>query len=96
VQRRSRPALAAFADEVHVRVGAPVVDEGAEALEFFRVVEGVGPLAFILVDHMLHLRFQLGGQAQAVVEDHLLEVVQPAFQVSRHTEVRCSLSAVRM
>ena len=31
----NRPALAAFADEVNVRIAALVVDEGAETLELF-------------------------------------------------------------
>src|SRR5690606_2153615 len=32
------------------------------------------------IDHLLHLRFQFGRQAQAVVEDHGLEVVESAFE----------------
>jgi hypothetical protein len=53
-----RAALAAFLDEMNVRVGALVVDEGAKALEFFRALQGVGPFAFITVDHQLHLCLQ--------------------------------------
>src|SRR5690606_21553056 len=75
-----RAALAAFAHETDVRVIAVVVDEGAEALELFRVLQGVGPFAFVAVHHQLHLAFQLVAQAQAVVEDHRLEVVQAALQ----------------
>ncbi|RMS72185.1 hypothetical protein ALP62_05513 [Pseudomonas syringae pv. aceris] len=87
-----RPALGAFLDELHVGVSTPVVDEGAEALELFRVLEGVGPFAFVAVDHQLHLRLQLCGQAQAVVDDDRLEIVESAFQ--RFTPDRGTLQLV--
>src|SRR5690606_40260540 len=62
-----RAALAAFTHEVDVGVVTMVVDEGAEALELLRVLQGVGPFAFVAVHHQLHLMLQLGTQAQAVI-----------------------------
>src|SRR5690606_24013491 len=75
-----RAALATLLDEVDIGVAAAVVDEGAEALELLRVLQRVGPFAFVAIDDLLHLRFQFGRQAQAVVEDHGLEVVESAFE----------------
>ncbi|MNO52120.1 hypothetical protein D3C76_425340 [compost metagenome] len=63
-----------------VRVRALIVDEGAEALELFRVFKGIGPFALVAVDHQLHLRLELLTQPEAVVDDHVLEVVEAAFQ----------------
>ncbi|EIK96272.1 hypothetical protein PMM47T1_13308 [Pseudomonas sp. M47T1] len=48
-----RTPLAALLDELDIGIGAAGIDEGAEALELFRVFQGVGPLAFVAIDHLL-------------------------------------------
>jgi hypothetical protein len=79
--RSGRADLAALLHEHDVLVGLVAVDEAAEALAHGRRGDGGLPFALVGVHHLLHLGFQLGGQAQAVVQQHALEVVQPAFEV---------------
>src|SRR5690606_18362153 len=75
-----RPRLAALSDKADIGIGALVIDEGAEALELLRVLQGIGPFAFVAIDDLLHLFFQLRTQSQAVLEDHLLQIIQAAVQ----------------
>src|SRR5690606_23613583 len=75
-----RPRLAALSDKADIGIGALVIDEGAEALELLRILQGIGPFAFVAIDDLLHLFFQLRTQSQAVLEDHLLQIIQAAVQ----------------
>lgn len=81
IDRSGRAELAAFGGSDDVRVRAGVVDEASEALEFLRVADGIGPFALVGVDDGLHLPVELLIDAEAVLQDHLLEVVQAAFQI---------------
>src|ERR1700749_3342036 len=79
--RRGRPDLAAFLDEGDVRVALVAVDEMAEALAGLGIGDRLLPLAFVGIDHELHLRFEIGGNAELVVHHHVDEIREPAFQV---------------
>src|SRR5687767_5931090 len=76
-----RSDLAAFFDEHDVVVGAVAVDEVAEAFERLRIVDRFAPLALVAVDDPRHVGFQLGGDAELVVDHHLLQVVAAAFEI---------------
>src|SRR5471032_2396265 len=76
-----RPDLAALLHEQHIAVSLVAVDEVAEALARLGIFNGRFPLADVGVDHVLHLRFQFGGDVQLVGDDHLLQVFQTAFEV---------------
>src|SRR5690606_15985385 len=49
-------------------------------LELLRILQGIGPFAFVAIDDLLHLFFQLRTQSQAVLENHLLQIIQAAVQ----------------
>src|SRR5471030_2146233 len=76
-----RADLAALFHEQHVAVALVAVDEVAEALARLGIFDGGLPLADVGVDHVLHLRFQFGGEVQLVGDDDLLQVFKAAFEI---------------
>src|SRR3990172_289205 len=76
-----RADLAALGDEHHVRVGRVAVHEVPETLENLRVADRFLPLALVGLDQLLHVRFELGGDAERVLANYLAHVIDPAFQV---------------
>src|SRR5688572_21004278 len=67
----SRPYLPALGDEHDVAVGLVAVDEVAEALERFRVVDRLFPLALVGVHESLHVGLELGAEAEGVLAHDL-------------------------
>src|SRR5690606_12588878 len=60
-----RANLPPLLDEHHIAVlFLGRIDEGAESLEFFRVLEGGFPLALVGADDGIHLGFQFRADAQ--------------------------------
>src|SRR5690606_5131691 len=78
--RRGGAGLPALANMHDVLVGGSIVDQRTEAAQRLLVLQGPGPFAFIAIHQRLHLRFQFGGQAQAVLDHDLLQVVKSAFE----------------
>src|SRR5471030_2426948 len=76
-----RADLAALLHEQHVAVALVAVDEVAEALARLGIFDGRFPFADVGVAHVLHLRFQFGGEVQLVGADDLLQVFKAAFAV---------------
>ena len=66
----------------------------AETLERLLFVEGARPFALVTVDEGPDIALQRLGQSQLVVDDH--RAVDAPSRLPSQTEVRCSLSAVRM
>src|SRR5229473_34330 len=81
LRRAGGPDLAALGDEDHVAIGLVAVHEMAEALHDLRIVERLLPLALVGVDQLLHVRLELGADAQRVLAHHLAHVVDAALQV---------------
>src|SRR6266404_3761008 len=80
LRRPRRPALTALIDEHDTTVGTITVDVVAEAPQRLRVADGLLPLAFIRVDHTLHVRLEFGADAEPILAHHLFEVVQPSVE----------------
>src|ERR1700737_717000 len=78
--RRRGTNLAALFDEAHIVVGLVAVDEMAEALAGLRIGDRLLPLALVGVDHVLHLRFQFGGEPELVLHHDVDEVLETALQ----------------
>src|SRR5712691_2265011 len=91
-----RPDLAALSDEHHVLVRVVAVHEMAEALHDLRIVDRLLPFAFVGVDQLLHVGFELGADPKRVLAHDLAHVVDAPSRFSSHTLVRCSRSPVRM
>ena len=81
LRSRGRTDLPALIHKHHIAVARVAVDEGLEALQRFRVVDGGLPFAFEGIHQVLHLLFQFFANAQRVVDDHRLQVFQAAFHV---------------
>ena len=79
----------------HVAVGRIGVYELAETFQLRWIFQRRLPFAGIGLHDMRHLRFQFLRDAQAVLNHYLAQVVDAAFRLSSHTEVRCRRSAVR-
>src|SRR5690606_13414209 len=77
--RRTR--LATLAHEYHLCVLGIGIDELAEALEPGRIVQRAFPFALVTAHHSGHLLLQFGAEAELVVDDHGLQVVEAALQV---------------
>src|SRR5690349_15352959 len=86
-------ALAALSDIGELLVGLVGVDERAEALELGGVGEGGSPFAAVGADQAGHLLLQLGTEAELVVDDVALEVLEAA--VERLEPGRGALQSVR-
>src|SRR3990167_3407458 len=78
---RGRTDLAALLHKHHVGILLVAVDEMAETLELFRIFHSGFPLALVGVHQVLHLCFQFRADAERIVDDHVLQVFQAAFQV---------------
>ncbi len=76
-----RAALAALADEFNARLRLVAVHELAESPAFFRIANHGRPLALVRIDEPLRHRFQLGGDAQLVVDDDVANVIDAAFEL---------------
>src|SRR5437879_3252750 len=64
-----------------VRIRAIAVHEVAEAPKRHRVFDRLLPFAFIAVHDARHLGLELRSDAERVLADHLLEILQPPFKV---------------
>src|SRR5690606_8469051 len=80
LRRRGGPRLMALAHVDDVLVGTDVVDHRPEATQRLRILERARPLALIGVDLRPHLRLEFIADAQAVLEDDLLQVIQAALE----------------
>ncbi|ENO77080.1 cellobiohydrolase A [Thauera sp. 27] len=76
-----RADLSALLDEDDALIGTRIVDEGAEALAHSRVGDRRLPFALVGVDHVLHLALELVADAQRVVDQYGLQVVEATLQV---------------
>src|SRR6266850_108747 len=79
--RPCRPDLAALGDEDHVAVGRVAVHEVAEALEDLGRLDGLLPLALVVLDVALQVGLELGADAERILANHLAQVLDAAFQV---------------
>ena len=92
-----RTALPALADELDARLRLVGVDELPEPAAFLRIADDGRPFALVRVDQVLHHRFELGGDAELVVDDDVADVVDAAFELlAARRDVRVSRSAVMM
>src|SRR5260370_18140776 len=80
-RRSSWSSLSALFDEDHMPVRTITVDEVTEAPQRHRVADGLFPLAFIRVDHTLHIRFDFGADTELILAHHLFEIVTPSFEI---------------
>src|SRR5690349_19410545 len=76
-----RAFLPALLDHDDVGVGLVGIDEMAETLELFFTLDGRLPLTLVGADHVLHVTLEFGADAQFVLDDHLLQVIDAAIQV---------------
>src|SRR5882724_460165 len=76
-----RPDLAALGDEDDARIRRVAVHEVPEALEDFRRLDRLLPLAFVALDVPLHVGLELRPDAEGILADDLANVVDAAFQV---------------
>src|SRR5882762_6618168 len=76
-----RADLAALGDEDHVVVRLVAVHEMAEALHDLRIVDRLLPFAFVGVDQLLHVGFELGAYPKRVLAYDLAHVVDAPFEV---------------
>ena len=73
-------ALAALGDVGERRVGGVRgVDERRELAQPLGVAQHRGPLVLVVVDVAGHVRVEVGGDAERVVDDDLADAVEPAL-----------------
>src|SRR5216683_5427722 len=80
LRRSRRSRLSALIDEDQTTVRTIAVNEVTEAPQSLRIADGLFPLAFIRVDHALHICFKFGADAEPILAHHLFEIVQSPIE----------------